>query len=415
MSKKKKADAKKSDPKTTELATVDQSGAVASSALLKSVMAGIHKKHGSDAIAVMGETGGLFKLPRQLSSGSLTLDFCLGPFHRTAEGLWQYGFAGGRMVEVYGPEAGGKTTLTLHIIAAAQKKGGTAAFVDAEHALDPNWARRIGVNLDTLLIAQPQYGEQALQITEDLLRSNALDVIVVDSIAALIPKSMLEGEIGDASMGKQAKMMSEALAKFTSIQTKTLLVFTNQLREKIGVMFGNPETTPGGRAMRFYASYRLDVRRGEPIKEGDVQIGHKQKVKLIKNKLAPPYQMAEFDFLYDLRPDLPAGIDKVAELFDIATTIGLIQNSGAYHYIGERMLGQGRRNAINGLRADKTLMWDLFNLTMQTKLAQRGYNPDLTPMEGMPAMPIVGEVFEPPTAEDLVNAVGQEVQLPEAA
>jgi recombination protein RecA len=385
---------------------------------LAAAIAAINKKHGEGSIVKLSNSGGLIKLGRQISSGSLTLDLNLGPFCRNQDGKWQTGFAGGRIVEIYGPEAQGKTTLLLHIIAQAQRKGGVAAFIDAEHTLDPNWAKRLGVNLDNALISQPSSGEQALQIAEDLIRSNAVDVIGIDSVPALMPKAMLEGEIGDATMGKQAKMMSEALSKFVNVMGsnhRTLVVFINQLREKLGILFGNPETTPGGKALRFYASYRLDVRRGDPIVENNVQIGFRMKVKTIKNKLSPPYQVSEFDFLYDLRPDMPAGIDRVAELLDLATAAGVIAQNGAYYYLGENLLGQGRRNAIGTLRGSTALMWETYERLMVKRLADRGYNPDLTPIAGMPSVPVVTGSFEPPTAEDLVLSQGQEDSLPAAA
>jgi recombination protein RecA len=376
--------------------------------VLQTIIAQINKSHGIDAIATLGHSGGYIRLSRQLSSGSLILDTILGPFFRKADGTWQYGFADGRMMELFGPEQSGKTSLTLHIIAEAQKRGGVCAFIDAEHALDPNWARRLGVNLDALLFSQPQSGEQALQIVEQLLKSNSMDVIVVDSLAALIPKSMLEGEIGDASMGKQAKMMSEALARFTTIKTKTLLIFTNQLREKLGIMFGNPEVTPGGRALKFYASYRIDVRKGETLTEGGINVGHKMRVKLIKNKLSPPYQIAELDFRYDLRPDWPAGIDKVAELFELAVANQIILMNGSWVLIDGKAYAQGKTNAINALRLDRVLMWSLFERTMTAILASRGYTPEMTPLPGMPAMPVARAIFEQPTAEDLANSAGQD-------
>ncbi len=266
-----------------------------------------------------------------ISTGALSLDIALGG----------HGFPRGRIIELFGPESSGKTTLALHAVGCAQKAGGIAAFIDAEHALDPAWAKRLGVNLEDLLVSQPSYGEEGLRIAEMLIQSNAVDIIVIDSVAALVPKAELDGEIGASHVGLQARMMSQALRKLTGIisKSKTTVIFINQLREKIGVMFGSPETTPGGRALKFYSSCRVDVRRISTLKEGETTIGTRVRVKIVKNKVAPPFRMAEFDLLGE------CGISIEGDLIDLATSYQLIERSGAWLNYGEHRLGQGRDKA----------------------------------------------------------------------
>ena len=295
----------------------------------------IEKQYGKGPIMRLGNRDVLVPVS-VIPSGAISLDAALGVG----------GFPRGRVVEIYGPEAGGKTTLTLHIIAEAQKLGGSAAFIDAEHALDPTYARKLGVDVDNLLVSQPDNGEQALEIAETLIRSNAVDVVVVDSVAALVPKAELEGEMGEPQMGLQARLMSQALRKLTAIvsKSKTCLIFINQIREKIGVMFGNPETTTGGRALKFYSSIRVDIRRIQSIKEGDRIVGSRTRAKVVKNKVAAPFREAEFDIIYG------EGISREGDLVDLGVMKGLLEKSGTWiSYKGER-LGQGRDNARIFLR-----------------------------------------------------------------
>ena len=287
----------------------------------------IEKSYGKGSIMRLGD--GVITRVEAIPTGSVSLDSALGIG----------GVPRGRVVEIYGPESSGKTTICLHIVSEAQRAGGIAAFVDAEHALDIGYARKIGVDVGNLLVSQPEYGEQALEIVETLVRSNALDVIIIDSVAALVPRAEIEGEMGDPSMGTQARLMSQALRKLTSAisKSKTTVMFTNQLRSKIGVMFGNPETTTGGNALKFYASVRLDIRRKDVIKDGTGGIiGNRVKVKVVKNKMAPPFKEVEFDILYN------EGISKTNDLVDIAVECGVVQKSGSWYSYGEERLGQGR-------------------------------------------------------------------------
>ncbi len=305
-------------------------GTDAKRAAIMAAMQQIQKQYGTGSIMRLGERAEKMAI-ETVSTGSLAVDLALGAG----------GVPRGRIVEIFGPEASGKTTITLHIIAQAQKLGGVAAFIDAEHALDPQRAQKIGVNLDELLISQPDTGEQALEIADSLIRSGGIDVIVIDSVAALVPKAEIEGEMGDAVMGMQARLMSQALRKLTGVisQTNTIVIFTNQLRQKIGVMFGNPETTTGGMALKFYASIRMDVRKIENIKEGDLVVGSRHRVKIVKNKVAPPFRIAEFDMN-------EKGIIHEGELIDIGVEMGILTKSGAFIRWGENLLGQGRPATI---------------------------------------------------------------------
>lgn len=295
---------------------------------LEQVMAEIEKQFGKGAIMKLGDETH-FEI-ETTPSGSLGLDIALGAG----------GFPKGRIIEVYGPESSGKTTIALQAVAEVQKRGGRAAFIDAEHALDPVYAKNLGVNIEELLLSQPDTGEQALEICEALVRSNAVSIVVIDSVAALVPQAEIEGEMGDSHVGLQARLMSQALRKLSGIinKTNTTAIFINQLREKVGVLFGNPETTPGGRALKFYASVRLDVRRGEQIKLGDSVIGNKTNIKVVKNKIAPPFKVATVDIMYG------EGVSHVGELVDIASELGIMDKAGAwYSYNGEK-IGQGREN-----------------------------------------------------------------------
>src|SRR5262245_41709190 len=295
---------------------------------LKNTLQQIEKQFGKGSIMQLGENTALDV--QGISTGALSLDIALGG----------KGMPRGRIIEIFGPESSGKTTVALHTVAQAQKNGGVAAFIDAEHALDPSWARRIGVNLESLLVSQPSSGEEALQIAEMLVRSNAVDIIIIDSVAALVPKAEVEGEIGDSHVGLQARLMSQALRKLSPLtsRTKTCMIFINQLREKIGVMFGSPETTPGGRALKFFSSVRLDTRKITGIKEGEETIGARIKAKVVKNKVAPPFRQTEFDLMHN------SGISREGDLLDLAIEDKIVEKSGGWHTYGDLKLGNGREN-----------------------------------------------------------------------
>ena len=311
---------------------------------LDAAISQIEKQHGKGAIMKLGDSGNKMNV-ESLPTGSLSLDLALGIG----------GIPRGRIIEIYGPESSGKTTVALHMIAETQKRGGVAGFIDAEHALDPVYAKNIGVDIDNLYISQPDYGEQALEITETMVRSGAVDIIIVDSVAALVPKAEIDGDMGDSHMGQQARLMSQALRKLTGIVNKTgcSVVFINQLREKIGVMFGNPETTTGGRALKFYASVRLDVRRVETLKAGGEMVGNRARVKVVKNKVAPPFKEAEFDIMFG------KGISREGDILDLAANCGVVIKSGSWYAYNSEKIGQGRENAKKYLLENPTIMEEI--------------------------------------------------------
>lgn len=313
---------------------------------LEAAISQIQKQFGKGSIMKLGETTetNISTIP----TGSLSLDIALGVG----------GIPRGRIIEVFGPESSGKTTVALHMIAEAQKLGGIAAFIDAEHALDPGYAAKLGVNINELYISQPDHGEQALEIAETMVRSGAIDIVIIDSVAALVPKAEIEGEMGDSHMGLQARLMSQALRKLTGIvnKSKCIVVFINQLREKVGVVFGSPETTTGGRALKFYASIRLDVRRVETLKQSNDSVGSRTRIKVVKNKVAPPFKQAEFDIMYG------EGISKEGDILDLATEIDIVNKSGAWYSYGDIRLGQGRENAKEFLKENPDLCNEIENL-----------------------------------------------------
>ena len=344
----------KSKIPTKTVASVPEGAAIDNPARMKALdqaLSQIDKAFGSGSIMRLDDDPS--KIIPGISTGTISLDLALGG----------RGIPKGRVVEVFGPESSGKTTLCLHLIANAQKEGGMAAFIDAEHALDPSWARKLGVNLEDLLVSQPDTGEQGLEICEMLVRSNAVDLIVIDSVAALIPRAEIEGEMGDSHVGLQARLMSQALRKLTGAinRSKCTVVFINQIREKIGVMFGNPETTPGGRALKFYSSVRIDIRRTATIKEGDRAVGNRTRARVVKNKIAPPFRQAEFDIMFD------EGISASGDLIDLAVEEGIVQKSGAWFSFGEVRLGQGRENSKTFIRENDDLYAEIRHLVLVAK------------------------------------------------
>ena len=331
-------------------------------------LAQIEKQHGKGAIMRMGDLGPQSDV-EVISTGALALDLALGVG----------GFPRGRIVEYFGPEGSGKTTVSLHVIAEAQKSGGLVAFIDAEHALDPSYAKAVGVDIDNLLVSQPDTGEQALEIVDTLVRSGAMDVIVVDSVAALVPRAEIEGEMGDSHVGLQARLMSQALRKLTGnvSRSKTILVFINQIREKIGVMFGSPETTPGGRALKFYSSVRLDIRRIDSLKDGAEIVGSRVRVKVIKNKVAAPFRKAEFDIQYG------SGISKEGSLLDVAIENGIARKSGAWFIYGEDQLGQGRENSKTFLAENPDIAAEI-ELKIKEKLGVLASDDEVINVDAVP-------------------------------
>ncbi|MCG2786936.1 MAG: recombinase RecA [Anaerolineae bacterium] len=321
-------------------------------AVLDKALGDIVKRYGDGSIMRLGEAHSM--VVDAIPTGSLSLDIALGVG----------GLPRGRITEIYGPESSGKTTLCQHLVAEAQKLGGTAAFIDMEHALDPGYAAKVGVDIDNLLVSQPDTGEQALEIAETLVRSGAVDVVVIDSVAALVPRSELEGDMGDSTMGMQARLMSQALRKLSGAinQTKTMVIFTNQLRQKIGVMFGNPETTTGGQALKFYATVRLDVRRIQSIKLGAEIIGNRTRVRVVKNKVAPPFRTAEFDIMYN------EGISKEGDVLDLSTQLEIVQKRGAFFSYGDIRLGQGRENSKEFLRQNPEVALEIETIIRQKAL-----------------------------------------------
>ncbi len=355
-------------------------------------LAQIEKQYGKGSIMKLGSKDFQHEIP-VISTTSMSIDAALGVG----------GVPRGRVMEIYGPESSGKTTLALHIVAEAQRQGGLAAFVDAEHALDAEYARKLHVDVDNLLVSQPDSGEQALEITEVLIRSGALDVLVIDSVAALVPRAELEGEMGDSHVGLQARLMSQALRKLTAVVARsgTCLIFINQIREKIGVMFGNPETTTGGRALKFYTTVRIDIRRIGQIKDGDKDIGSRTRVKVVKNKLAPPFKIAEFDILYG------TGISRIGDLLDLAITHSLIEKSGAWFSYGETRLGQGRENVRQFLEQNLDILSEL-----EVKLRRLlGLTKD---PKGAPAA-AKAEGLKDPSASDAPPGEGPAKALPRTA
>ena len=334
-------------------------------AALDNALKKIEKNFGKGAIMRMGDA--VDTKVATVSSGSLAIDEALGVG----------GYPRGRIIEMYGPESSGKTTVALHAVAEVQQQGGTAAYIDAENAMDPEYAKALGVDIDNLLLSQPDTGEQGLQIADALISSGAIDIVVVDSVAALVPRAEIEGEMGDAHVGLQARLMSQALRKLSGTinKTKTIAIFINQIREKVGVMFGNPETTPGGRALKFYSTIRLEIRRGEPIKDGSDIIGNRAKIKVVKNKVAPPFKKAEVDIMYG------EGISKMGELLDMAAEKDLIKKSGAWYSYGEERIGQGRENAKKWLTDHPTEMQTLMK---QVRIA---YGMDQAPAKDEAATP----------------------------
>jgi len=376
--------AKKTAKKAVEPEVLSE--AEAKKKALKTALAGIEKQFGKGAVIRMGDKPKT-SIP-VIPTGCMDIDMCLGVG----------GLPRGRVIEIYGPESSGKTTVALQTIAEAQRMGGVAAFVDAEHALDPIYARALGVDVDDLYVSQPDTGEQALQITEALVRSGAIDIIVIDSVAALVPKAEIDGEMGDSFVGLQARLMSQALRKLTGIvnKTNTVCIFINQLREKVGVMYGNPETTPGGRALKFYASVRIDVRKGEPIKEGSQVIGNRTKIKIVKNKVAPPFRNCEVDMLFG------EGISKEGSLLDRAVDFDIIHKAGAWFSFNGDKIGQGRDNARQYLKSNPDFRSEVERLVRERIRAEAGAEEEpADPENAAPLQPVDADLPDSPSELDM--------------
>lgn len=376
--------AKKTAKKAVEPEVLSE--AEAKKKALKTALAGIEKQFGKGAVIRMGDKPKT-SIP-VIPTGCMDIDMCLGVG----------GLPRGRVIEIYGPESSGKTTVALQTIAEAQRMGGVAAFVDAEHALDPIYARALGVDVDDLYVSQPDTGEQALQITEALVRSGAIDIIVIDSVAALVPKAEIDGEMGDSFVGLQARLMSQALRKLTGIvnKTNTVCIFINQLREKVGVMYGNPETTPGGRALKFYASVRIDVRKGEPIKEGSQVIGNRTKIKIVKNKVAPPFRNCEVDMLFG------EGISKEGSLLDRAVDFDIIHKAGAWFSFNGDKIGQGRDNARQYLKSNPDFRSEVERLVRERIRAEAGAEEEPAAAENVaPLQPVDADLPDSPSELDM--------------
>jgi len=369
---------------------------------LQILLTGLEKQYGKGILTNLAAGKTSERFSRQIPSGSIGLDIALGPISRNPDGSWNTGCAPGRIIEIFGPEGCGKTTLCIHMVANAQHMGIRCAYLDMEHVFDPEYARNLGVNLQDLGFGQPDTGEECLNICDTLVKSDLYGLIVIDSVAALIPKSELEGEVGDSAMGAQARMMSQAMRKLNACITPGMknpvnLVFVNQLRMKIGVMYGNPETTTGGSALKFYASYRIDIRKGTLLKDGENVYGNKVRIKVVKNKVAPPFREAEFDLIYG------KGVDYVAELFDLCLGRSLIVQSGAWFSVDGGQLGQGRAMCIERLRSDRVMAYQLYDRLLTAVLTERGYNIDGTPIPG--ALPAVlpsnqAHAFRPLTRDE---------------
>lgn len=360
---------------------------------LETALAHIEKQFGKGAVMKLGQNASMNV--ESISTGSIALDMALGIG----------GVPRGRIVEIYGPESSGKTTVALHIVAQAQKNGGEAAFIDVEHALDPVYASALGVDIDSLLVSQPDTGEQALEIAEALVRSNAIDVVVVDSVAALVPRAEIEGEMGDTHVGLQARLMSQALRKLAGAISKSncVAIFINQLREKVGVTYGNPEVTPGGRALKFYSSVRIDIRRADTLKSGGEMIGSRTRAKVVKNKVAPPFKMAEFDIMYG------EGISKEGELVDLGVATDVVQKSGAWFSYGDIRLGQGRDNAKNYFKDNPEVAAEV-NEKIRAKLAEASAKAQHK-AGGTKAEPTVSEVEETPEAKDVKSGAKPKINI----